>query len=369
MQLRERHQLEVTDRVCKYINPCPASWSAITLRDLLSHTSGIPNFTDDADFKRTDVLPRTVEQLIAIFREKPLEFAPGTSWKYSNSGYVLLGAIIERVTNKRYEEVLREQILQPLGMDDSGYDHHEPVIAHRASGYVISKGVILNAPYVETSWAYAAGAMYSTILDLYRWDQALYSNKVLPQWALKEMWTPVREMYGYGWGIVQSGATARKHLELTHDGGVDGFGAHISRFPEDGTVVIVLANIETPPAPLAAIGIALAAIVFGEPYLHLVEADKTVNVSMFDRYLGDYDVGDNNIVRIKRIGDELHVQILDAPDQPTFLATPLSRTRLLVDDLGGIFEFSGGHEASIIAKAPGEKQRVGHRISAREEKR
>lgn len=368
MQLSENHQLQVTDQICKYLSPCPDSWTAITIRELLSHTSGIPDFTGDPDFKLTDVLPRTVEEVIAIFRNKPLEFKPGASWKYSNSGYVLLGAIIERVTGRPYEDVLSEQILRPLKMSDTGYDRHRPILMHRAAGYVVSDGTISNAPYVETSWAHAAGAMYSTVLDLYRWDRALYSDALLPLSSLKEMWTPVSDGYGYGWGIVQSGVGARKRLELTHDGGIDGFRSHISRFPEDRSVVIVLGNIEKPEA--GSIGNALAAIIFGEPYAMPTKAPSIVDLSAFDQYLGDYEVDKNGIVRVTRDEADLKVQLLDAPGQPIFVATRLTSNQVWVDNLGITIQFKAGadlRESSLVVQAPGKDQREGHRVSARQD--
>lgn len=279
---------------------------------------------------------------------------------------MLLGAIIERVTGRSYEDVLSEQILRPLKMSDTGYDRHRPILMHRAAGYTVSEKTIFNAPYVDTSWAYAAGAMYSTVLDLYRWDRALYSDALLSQSSLEEMWTPVRDGYGYGWGIVQSGVTARKRLELTHDGGIDGFRSHISRFPEDRSVVIVLGNIEKPEA--GSIGNALAAIIFGEPYAMPTKVSSIVNLSGFDQYLGDYEVDKNGIVRIMRGDADLKVQLLDAPGQPIFVATPSSSNQVRVDDLGVTIQFKAGADLSansLVVQAPGKDQREGHRATAR----
>ena len=209
MQLQEQHKLNVPDPICQYLDPCPEVWKPITIRQLLSHTAGIPNYTDEPGFDQKEPLHWSVDKLIEMFRNKPLDFAPGSDWRYSNSGYVLLGAIIEKITGKSFEDMLKEQILVPVGMSDSGIDHREVVLDRRAAGYSLKDGVVVNATFVDLSWAYSAGAMYSTTLDMYKWDRALRGESVLPRVALKEMWTPVRNRYGYGWGIQQSGEGAK----------------------------------------------------------------------------------------------------------------------------------------------------------------
>lgn len=361
MQLQERHRLRVADPICQYLDPCPEAWKPITIRQLLSHTAGIPNYTDEPNFDQKEPLHWSVDQLIAMFRDKPLEFAPGSDWKYSNSGYVLLGAIIERVTGKSYEEVLREQILVPLEMSDSGIDHREVILDRRAAGYSIKDGAVVNATFVDLSWGYAAGAMYSTTLDMYKWDRALRGESVLPQAALKEMWTPVRNRYGYGWGIVQYGEGAKSRVELSHDGGLAGVSSSITRIPQDDVVVIVLANVDGGQA--AAVGNALKAILYGESFLPPIRA--AASRAALDRYVGDYEVEKQGIIRFSQEGDKLALQLLGVPGQPTFPAVAVSASKILCENMNATVEFKAGESISgdemVITANGGKTIRIGRR--------
>jgi CubicO group peptidase (beta-lactamase class C family) len=362
MQLQERHKLQVMDLICQYFDPCPEAWKAITIRHLLSHTAGIPNYTDEAGFGQKEPLHWNVDQLIAMFRDKPLEFPPGSDWKYSNSGYVLLGAIIEKVTGKSYEAALEELILVPLHMSDSGIDHREVILDRRAAGYSIKGGIVVNATFVDLSWGYSAGAMYSTTLDLYKWDRALRGDSILPQAALKEMWTPVRNRYGYGWAIIQSGEGAKKRLEVSHDGGLAGVSASITRFPEDDAVVIVLANIDGGQA--AAAGNALKAIVYGEPYLP--PAKVAGSTAALDRYVGDYEVEKQGVIRFSRQGQKLSLQLMSVPGQPAFPAIAVSDSKIICENMNASVEFKpvesvNGDEMVITANG-GKTIRIGRRV-------
>jgi len=366
MQLQERHRLQVIDPICQYLDPCPEVWKPITIRQLLSHTAGIPNYTDEPNFDQKEPLHWNVDQIIAMFRDKPLEFAPGSDWKYSNSGYVLLGAIIEKVTGKSYEDVLKEQILVPLGMSDSGIDHREVILDRRAVGYSIKNGAVVNATFVDLSWGYAAGAMYSTTLDLYKWDRALRGESVLPQAALTEMWTPVKNHYGYGWGIQQSGDGLTKHLELSHNGGLAGFSSSIIRFPEEDAVVIVLANIDGGQA--SAVGNALNAILHGEPFL--VPTKVAGSAAALDRYLGDYEVEKQGIIRFSRMADQLSVQLMGAPGQPSFPAVAVSGSKIICENMNASIDFRNEDSVSgdemVITANGGKTIRTGHRVVSKD---
>jgi CubicO group peptidase (beta-lactamase class C family) len=195
LQLQEQGKLKVTDGICKYLDPCPPTWSLITVHHLLSHTSGVHSYTEDPTLRAALLQPEKLDGIVARFRNKPLDFPAGSDYHYSNSGYFLLGLIIEKITGKAYEKVLAEQILEPLGMQESGYDHTAPVLLNRASGYRFAANSVdlENADYTDMSWPYAAGALYSTVRDLEKWNEALYTDKVLPQAALAKMWTPVSE--------------------------------------------------------------------------------------------------------------------------------------------------------------------------------
>jgi CubicO group peptidase (beta-lactamase class C family) len=185
--LQDRGRLNVGDSICDYISSCPAAWQTITLFHLLTHTSGIPNYTDFDDFSSLLGTPVTVDGLIDRFRTRPLDFSPGARWSYTNSGYVLLGAVVERVSQQGYADFLQQNIFAPLGMQTTGYDANDPPISTHATGY-LTPGV--KAAYFDMSEVYAAGALYSTVGDLYLWDQALLSNRLIPEASLKTMTSP-----------------------------------------------------------------------------------------------------------------------------------------------------------------------------------
>jgi CubicO group peptidase (beta-lactamase class C family) len=205
MQLVEAGKLKLDGKITDYLPDYPkATGNRVTLHHLLTHTSGIPSYTNFADFfSQTSRNPYTPTEFIKKFSDLPLEFDPGTRFAYNNSGYFLLGAIIEKVTGKSYAEVLQENILTPLNMQDTGYDLWSPVLAKRATGYDKQGGRYVNAPYLDMSLPYAAGSMYSTVEDLYKWDQALYTDKLLPAKAKATMYTPFLDNYAYGWGVAK----------------------------------------------------------------------------------------------------------------------------------------------------------------------
>ena len=268
MQLREHGLVSLQDSICKYLQPCVEAWKPVTLHHLLSHTSGIPGYGVVSDPKTRTIPPWTAKQIAAQFRDKPLEFAPGTQWKYSDWGYCLLGLVIESVTGKPYSQVLREKIFEPLEMHDTGYDQAQTILEQRAAGYRLVSGQLENAEYINMAGPYSAGALYSTAEDLYKWDQALYADVVLPHSALALMWTEVLSNYGYGW-MVSTPASATKppwalpkRFQVVHPGSINGFTSEILRFPDEHVTVIVLANLEDAHV----VGPELAAIVFGDQF-------------------------------------------------------------------------------------------------------
>ena len=167
--LEERGKLSVSDPVKKYLPDAPAAWDKITLYNLLTHTSGIPSFTGFPDYAESEPFATTPANLVARFRDKPLEFEPGTKWNYSNSGYALLGYLIEKVSGESYADFVQKNIFTPLGMKDSGYDSASAIIPHRASGYVAGPQGRENAGFIHMSVPFAAGALYSTTEDLLKW--------------------------------------------------------------------------------------------------------------------------------------------------------------------------------------------------------
>jgi len=260
LQLEEQGKLSVTGAACKYLAECPDGWKAITIHQLLSHTSGIPSYTDDPEFAQPKMMrmPLKPVDILMLTKEKPLEFQPGEKWKYDNSGYVFLGVIIEKVSGEKYADYLKKHIFGVLDMQDSGYDDSSVILKNRAQGYRSVTDGFRNADYLDMSLPYAAGSLYSTTRDLYRWDRALYTGKVLTQASREKMWTPVKNNYAYGWSTGQ----AHRHKQVAHGGGINGFSTFIARYPDDDAVVIVLSNNER--ANAGAIAGGLSGILFGE---------------------------------------------------------------------------------------------------------
>src|SRR5437868_15281443 len=240
--LEQRGKLKIDDPVKKYMADAPAAWDKITIYHLLTHTSGIPSFTGFPDYRSTEAVSTTPEQLIARFRDKPLEFEPGTRWNYSNSGYVLLGYLIEKISGQSYGDSVQQNIFTPLGMKDSGYDSNAAIIAHRAAGYTPGKGGPENAGFVHMSIPFSAGALYSTTEDLLRWEQGLFGGKVLKAESLTKMTTPFKQDYAFGLAV----STNNGHKVIEHGGGIEGFNTQLSYYPDDKLVVAVLANLNGP---------------------------------------------------------------------------------------------------------------------------
>ena len=222
--------------------------SKVTVSQLLSHTSGIPSYTDDAKFF-PDVSRNyyTVEDFVKKYCSGDLQFEPGTKFHYDNSGYFLLGAILERVTGKTYEALLKENILLPLGMKDTGYDHYADVLPKRASGYQQDFAEVENAPYLDMSLPYAAGSLYSTVEDVYKWDQALCTDKLLPNELKQKLFTPNLENYGFGWGILipTLGFPNAGETVLMHGGAIFGFQSVIERIPKHNELIVLLDNTDS----------------------------------------------------------------------------------------------------------------------------
>lgn len=223
--------------------------SRVTIRQLLSHTSGIPSYTDLPGFMaEASRNPYKVEDFVAKYCSGDLQFEPGSKFRYDNSGYFLLGAVIERVTGKPYEEVLTDRITGPLGMRSTGYDHTEAIIRKRASGYQKGPSGLQNARYIDMSVPFAAGALCSTVEDLFLWDQALYTDRLLSPQLKKVMFTPGLENYAFGWGVRQApvGPDKENRTLTSHAGGIPGFSSFIVRAIEDKDLVVLLDNAGDP---------------------------------------------------------------------------------------------------------------------------
>lgn len=267
MQLVAEGKLELDVPVSTYLPDYPVqNGDQITIHQLLTHSSGTPDIPQD-DQKRY----RTRES-VALFADAPLRFTPGDHFEYSNAGYTLLGYIVETVTEKPYNVVLREKILDPLGMKNTGCDSHHKLIPNRAVGYEYDKvfGEYYNAKYIDMTVPSGAGCMYSTVEDMFLWDQALYTTKLLPQKYLDLMIEKHiidgNGHYGYGWMIQQVaiGNTGETVETVGHGGRIDGFRSRITRIPSQNMTIILLNN--TGKAALNAMTAAITAILHDQPY-------------------------------------------------------------------------------------------------------
>ena len=247
--LQERGRLNVHDPISRYLSGLPVGWQSISVHQLLTHTSGVPDYTRSPEFGRIKRTGATPQQMIDLVADKPLDFTPGTNWSYSNTGYILLGMIIERISGLSYNEFLKKNILDPLGMSDSGYDRETDIIKERASGYEEKDGRLENADFFDMSVPYAAGGIYSTVEDMFRWNEALAEKgKLLSADSLKQMFTEypeaTHEGQHYGYGVVISRLKFDRLLYY-HGGGLDGFSSSIQRYPNDGVCIIILSNFDS----------------------------------------------------------------------------------------------------------------------------
>ena len=349
MQLYEREMLSTGNPLSKYLPDYPRG-DEITIHHLMSHTSGIPNFTSFPDYVETMSKHATLEDLISRFKGEPLEFEPGSQYQYSNSGYILLGYIIEQVAGQPYEDFLRENIFDKIGMVNTGYDNNKRIIPNRASGYQFDGSIVTNASYIDMSIPHAAGALYSTVEDLYRWDRALYTDVLLSEELKMKMFTPVHNNYAYGWAVSPVGERKATH----HGGGINGFQTNIVRFTEDDVCIIILSNIT--PTPMNEITNTLAAIVFDEPY-EIPKERVAIELpeSILERYVGQYAIAPEFILTVTREGNRIftqatgqqRVEIYPASETEFFLRVVEAEIHFTVDDDGtvsGLILHQGGRK-------------------------
>ena len=260
LQLAEAGKLSIDDPVSKYYASAPDAWKSITIRHLLTHTSGIPTYTAIPHFFAGDArLDRTPEEIIKLTQDKPLEFEPGSKFSYDNSGYIILGYIIEKASGEHYADYLQHHIFDALDMKSTGYDVSETIMPKRASGYDWNKTKFVNTPYLSMTEPYSAGSLYSTVDDMLIWDQALNLGKPLSPPSLQKMFTDYGHGYGYGWMIDNQFG----HQHIWHGGGINGFVSKFDRYPRDKLTVVVFSN-ET-NAPVGRIADGLAAIYLDVP--------------------------------------------------------------------------------------------------------
>lgn len=288
MRLVERGTLSLDDTLGKLVPTVPALWRRVTLRQLLNHTSGIHNYTASRKWQprwREDMSPDTI---VSLVRDDTLDFSPGTKWSYDNTGYVLLGMVLDRATHVPYPTLVRDSLAAPLGLTSTEYCWERPIIPHRALGYDrVGKG-LLNTQYLSMTQPYAAGALCSTVGDLVRWTAALSSGRVVSPASYAAMTHPTGAAAGahYGFGLVVD--TMAGHRRIHHDGGINGFVSSLDYYPDDSLTVVVLSN--TSPAPTNVIAGNIARMVFGLPLVGGYQPIIALTPAERARYVGVYRV-------------------------------------------------------------------------------
>ena len=284
MQLAEQKKLNLSDPLSKYLPGYPKG-DSITLFQIVHHTAGIPDFLDFPTYWEKLNDSCTVEEAVAIFKNKPLQFSPGSQWAYSNSGYVMLGFLIEIITKKSLADYFYENIFELLNMKHTGWESARPIETFGATGYYLEGENRRPTQSVNMSVNHGAGALYSTIDDLYKWDRALYTEKLLLKENLERIFTPHLNAYGGGWGIMTHQRFGKYYIFM--NGRFSGFTAHISRYPDEDICIIILSNLMDIDPRIMADN--LAAITFNQWVVEpLVRNQTTVSKSDLQEYAGKY---------------------------------------------------------------------------------
>ncbi len=338
LKLQEEGKLSVDDKLSKYIPDFPRG-DEVTLRQLLTHTSGIHDCREGPDFLSRVTKPTTTEATIEELKiqKHPYDFDPGTKWYYDNAGYLLLGYIVEKVSGQSYEDFLRENFFQPLGMTNTGVYHAHPAPPHEALGYSLGTNGFGRAVNWDMSWAFGSGALYSTVEDLYRWNEGIFNGRVLDTASLRAAFTPVTTKenwddtrdtgYGFGWSVNRN----RGLLEISHQGGLNGFSSILLRVPDAQFTVVSLENAE-PVRPNAGpwlLAHQLVNIFLADKFAPLPIVNRNVSPKSYDALTGHYDLisgqvlgpEDGVILSINRRGPHLFGQYGEEPEVEIFPET------------------------------------------------
>lgn len=306
LMLQEQGKLALTDEITKFLPDYPTHGKKITIENLLTHTSGIKSYTNMPEWLQLWRKDMTVKELIDFFKNQPMDFDPGENWAYDNSGYILLGAIIEKASGETYQQFVGKHIFDPLGMSHTTYGDASRVILRRVPGYDKGNDGYVNTPYLSMTQPYAAGSLLSNVDDLAHWDAALYTEKLVKQSSLEKAWTPFKlndgesTGYGYGWAIGEY----EGHKIIVHGGGINGFLSSGIRMPDQKLYVIILSN-NTSTSP-DMISMKIAAMMIGKPMVTPVAI--TLPPDALDQYVGVYKVSEKEERIITREGDTLFSQ-------------------------------------------------------------
>lgn len=306
LQLMEQGKLNLQDEITRFIPDYPAQGNKITIEHLLTHTSGIQSYTGMKDYMERMRIDLKPAEMIDYFKNQPMKFTPGTKWEYNNSGYFLLGYIIETITGKTYAEYLEENFFKPLGMTNSFYGSDTRIIKNRVDGYSMGENGFENAKPLSMTQPYSAGSIQSTVGDLFKWHQAVHSYQLIKKENLAKAFTKFKLAdgtetdYGYGWGLgyVQESPT------IDHGGGINGFKTMAIYLPEEDVFAAVFSNCEcSTPKEIA---VKLAALAIGK--LIGAHAEIKVDEKILETYAGEYEITPEFIFTITKEKDRLFVQ-------------------------------------------------------------
>jgi len=347
LRLVDQGRLQLDDPVHRHLPDTPAAWRAVTVRQLLAHTAGIPSHTEGEAFERQKRQAHTPRELWESFRQRPLDFRPGSAFRYSNSGYVMLGLLVEQLSGLGWADFVERELLAPLGLRNTGVASGSRITPRLATGYVRARRsgppALLPAGFLHLSVPYAAGAMYGSTGDLLAWQRALYGGRVLSDAALREMTTPLREDYALGLNVSRRAG----RLQYGHSGGIDGFSTHLLYEPQAQLSVVVLSNVQG--APAEAFARKLAAVAQGQA-LRLAHELRPVALSAvaLAAVQGAYRVGELGTLWLQPSGGQLWARLNQSPWTRLLAESPIDFVAI---DEDAELRFDLGSDAGEQARA------------------
>lgn len=356
-QLVAAGKMKLNDDISAYVPEFPIAGHKVTIAQLLNQTSGLPSYTDEKTWLATSRQDVTPADLLSFTKGKPLLFEPGTNWAYSNTNYILLGEAIAKVSGETYSTYVQAKLLDPAGMHHSRYDNSDDIIPGRVPGYAAAgPQKWKNAPYLSMTQPYAAGALISTVDDLWKWDKALSEGGLISPRLLEEAYTDTvlpdgrSTGYGYGWRI----GTVGRFRTMEHGGGINGFSAYEMKVPDAGLYMAILSNNEG-AAPLVGAGAlafrAARAVLGTEAEMKSVQLDP----DRIRDFVGAYRVQDGGERQITMSDGKLFVQRTGGPKSPAL--TAISENEFTLADFGIRFRFARNADGQVNALAV--KPRVG----------
>jgi len=351
MQLAEQGKLSIDDELTKFLPDYPLQGNKVTIHQLLNHTSGIKSYTSLPNFFRTARQELSHDDMLALIKDQSFDFAPGAKMQYNNSGYYLLGMVIEKASGQSYAEYLADHIFKPLGMHATRYGDTRPLIARRATGYKRERGAIVNDDPISMKVPGAAGALVSNVLDLLKWHQALEAGELLSSASYEAMYRPTAlpdgktQKYGYGWGLGEMAG----HQKLSHGGGINGFSTMIARYPLDRLAVIVLAN--TAGAPAGGIESRIAKVMLSIEDRPVV--DLPTDEALLKPLAGTYELMDQK-VQVTIAEGKLYLQPPGQPRDRLKYQGDLQFIPSANEELRFKFKINDGKVTEIEIETPGE---------------